>query len=429
MTTTFIIFLVTIFVTESYGHETPSPSPLPSGFLGAWRSNPEYAVIGPGFGLTLSIHPLTFKASEGMENSTGWYMEQLFVDGSPIDQSIQQFWVSGSDLVYCGHLLNFFKALNTFDPSQPLSGYIRFPMRLQQQSDVMISWSSDDAPMSWTLQLSEDKSTLLSTAQLPDTAGVIHLRANFTRIESDPVTALITHTSIHGQGVVLQGLPPPCNLTIQGSGAKGRACPFHRRIKEMEGSAPRRPRSSPPLSYCAVLNRYHNVTLRFTNNTEEQTVDVTLSAQPQDGMRLDQTYLALGIMPAWPGMTGMDIVLGYQGPGGSSCVRSMYAQQYIGTPVDNPSQVISKTSVTIEVQTNTLTVAFTRPWSTGAWDLSKGPLFPSPEQGGGYPIVAFALGRAGSTCSEAPQYHGGARGVHGFYWPDPLQALPESMYC
>ena len=185
--------------------------------------------------------------------------------------------------------------------------------------------------------------------------------------------------------------------------------------------------------HCYLLNPALGYKLRHTWHTGNQTVDVLFSAKirPGDGGgRADNSWVGLGVFPNWPAMQGMDVVLGYMAhtPGASAapvgCVRAMYAEYYVGTPVDNANQTLTSTKVW--TSGDEVFVQYTRAWDTGYQNYAA-PAFQTA------PVVSFAVGQAAATCDAggAAQlgYHFGARGSMGWLWPDPGAMLPESMKC
>jgi hypothetical protein len=169
--------------------------------------------------------------------------------------------------------------------------------------------------------------------------------------------------------------------------------------------------------------------VEYTYNTATEAVDVMLSAatiaQPASA-----SWIAIGFMPAWPSMLGMDIVLGYIGQKtGDVCIRSMFAEYNTGTPVENTLQVVEPVSISTSSNDRVLHMQFSRPWTTGNWDLSLGPVFNESYPFIPIPIIAWALGAAPESCAADPLYHAGARGTHGFNWPAPTSAIIPEAFC
>jgi len=418
----------------------PVPAPLPSGFIGAWSGHPDYTPMGP------LVDPLNFtiQAMEGTSGST-WLMYDHF-SGYMGHDSKQQFWVestyvngdsgpANSTLTYCGALKNFFVY------SQP--NYVQVSMVEVMRNDTFIAWNLTGQPSpgwsvtgQWTLQLLDDD-TMQSTYQMPYDMAT-HLDVTFKRVKTVAVP--------EAKRPPWFGFAAPCyNFTSESKCPLGYTHgkpPAHiqalidsnaqKKMEEAKHRAAAATAAPKPPSYlgfdnCYLINRALNYTVRWTMRNAEQMVDVVFSATPLAADGASTHFVALGISPNWPLMQNMDVVMGYfaQNNNTEGCVRSMYAEYSVGTPVDNEkNQTITNRKVWKEG--GTVYVGFSRPFATGHLAILNPSASTEPWV---LPSISFAIGKAADTCASRPHYHYGNRGTYGFFWTDASIALPDTMKC
>lgn len=212
---------------------------------------------------------------------------------------------------------------------------------------------------------------------------------------------------------------PVTGLSYARSGLKeeAKAAP----TQETSASSSTTPEASANYKHCYVLNPTLNVSISWTVQELTSSIDIQMSAPLSI---VTGNFLALGFQPSFPAMEGADIVLGFPASNTpSGCVLSMYADQFVGTPIANPLQVISKTNVITENRTQLLHVQFSRPLNTGHHNITLSTL-PVPSF-----TIMWAIGPAPSTCSGTPSYHGPTRGVRCIDWLRPATIFPEFMKC
>lgn len=411
---------------------------LPTGFVGHWHGDPDYSVLGPlPFGFNFSIAPLS------NSNGNAWLMEDVFT-GNVVPNSTQHFWVLSNDegtngtLTYCGVLLGFF--------SGPQRVAAEFLLTIQSPNQMQWNLTSigGNTELSglWTLTLSSSNNVLTSHFELP--VGVVHLDASFNRVSTDPRPYL----SSEGAALADLGAVPfwKCNFTkgskvipfeeaIAGTKEKAQsACPYgySRTSKLMQSpaasAAPRTLHKTllGEYEFCYIINPALNVTLAWNWNTSTQAIDVLFGANVAKTGRLSPSsqYIALGIFPSWPGMVGMDIVMGHGAGAHQGCVRNLYAEYYVGRPVENNNQTITDTMFATSGN-GMHYIGFSRPWNTGHHNLN------GPYTMRQLPSVSWAIGEVDSptNCSSTFHYHGGTRGTYGVWWQDPTTVLPDYMKC
>jgi hypothetical protein len=311
--------------------------------------------------------------------------------------------------------------------------------------------SEDNAPWHvpwtglWTLTLKANGTQLESTFMLP-AQTVVHFSALYNRVGDQAPIALPASLASNATDCRLPFDGVPAAVSAASAASPGRAsrrrgsgkCPFGFDRDALPNTAANARKALASVAaaheYCYLVNPALNFSVAWNWNTSDETVDIVVTTTALPGDPSDH-YIALGFYPQWPAMQGMDIALGYLTfdaatgmPAG--CVRSMYAEYYVGTPVANPSQKLSKKSVW--TANGLLHIGFSRPWVSGHTDLSRG-------ENGGIPVISFATGRvarpiaAGNgtsdVCSGEPQYHGGHRGTYGMLFPQPSAAMPDFMKC
>lgn len=104
------------------------------------------------------------------------------------------------------------------------------------------------------------------------------------------------------------------------------------------------------------------------------------------------------------------------------CVRTMYANENVGVPVDDNTLSVSNTAMSYSG--GVLTMTFTRPMNSGHNPI--GPDAPNPFQ---QPLLMWGLGPAPNLCTDAPNYHGFNRGVHPVSYLNPTGFFPPVQQC
>lgn len=451
----------------------PARAALPTGFEGHWTGNTTYTPMGP---LTTTFNFSILPVAWGRGNV--WLMSDVF-DGYLGRTSSQQFWVQSNDdgtkgnLTYCGILRNFYDV-----PGRNVQTVqVWFELKLQNATRMHWYMGGPYWTGDWVLNLEDKGRTLRSTFSMP--AGTAeHFHATYRRAAGDAspyVPASVRAAA--AEATTTHHFNPPCNSTWSDAAAPavvaaapatanepqpadvpvcprgytaadGPMPPFVKKLLKArqeakaaaavaeEAAAAAQAAQPKPRAYngrtyehCWLINPALNFTMRYTWNISAQTAHVLFSMSPprnHDGTAFNDIdvhnmYAAVGVMPNFPGMQNMDIVMGhFAGPSGGACVRSMYAKWYVGTPVDDPlNQTITDTALWHDG--HALYVQYTRPWNTGHHDLNNTNFQ-------GIPSISFAVGRAPSNCSASPHYHGWHRGTYGFMFPQP-DAVPAFMKC
>jgi hypothetical protein len=432
--------------------------PLPSGFIGHWSVNVSTfatTVVGPMTLLNFTVLPLPGS------NGTRWLMRHDFAAHYALQGSKQQFWVSSvgsgasatSNNTYCGYLNDF---IDKFGPAP-----IEVNLTEAARASNMIQWNlgNNNFPFNgtWTMRLSDDNTQLHSHFVLPDEMAD-HLVAQYTLVSADPWEFIDDETKLmllRSKEANPNEFQPPCNWTFTMPPQPSSATASAQRpaTKKSKGGCPlgfggsvasmsERLRASEPVrkvmpeaavrlghqyEHCHLVNDEMQYVVAWDWKTDTKTVNIAVSARPppQAGLEASTQYVALGFNPQWPYMQGMDIVMGYMGAGGGDvCIRSMFAEYSVGTPVDNPSQELTGHFLGFNITANTLEMRFERPWNTGHQDLNMD--WTGRVQA---PVLAFAMGNAATNCTSRPHYHFGQRGVYGMLWNDPLHSFPEHMKC
>ena len=401
-------------------------SALPSGFVGQWAGVPDYAVVGP-----IGLFNFTVTELEG-SGGNGWLMEDTFNGSYLIRSTVQHFWVlSSSDgtsgnLTYCGVLRGFFDMYGDND--------VDVVFALVKQSGTVMQWTSAELGATWTLTLSGDGNILTSYVQMPP--PVVHLQVRMERVTGSPRISK-THVgmrSISSGHVCNFSSALSSSLHVSHSTSRASAtpqkkiCPYAARMRQMvvdsEAADSKKKQRAGEYQHCYVLNKPLNITIQWTWDAVAKSIHVLFSGkvdEPSETGAVFQ-YLALGIWPNWPAMQGMDIVLGYPTAASGGCVRSMYAEEFVGTPVDNEKNQ-TLTNRELMYANGTVNIRFTRPWNTGHHNLAQYTLWPN------LPVVSWAIGAAGASCTDSPHYHFGKRGTYGMWWQSPSAALPAYLKC
>jgi hypothetical protein len=467
-------------------------TPLPTSWIGHWHGIPEYSSTGPklqsGGGISFTVAAIDenhwFVEDTVGESLSLFHSQQQFFMNS-FDNGAEGSYGRAE---YCGWLAGYYLNMPHHGPvfnmvittMSELAMTFKYNKSMQANATLWMPWNVEW----WWTRLDND--TMTSFIQLPSGPEyyINHLLVNLTRVSHDPMPYL----SATGRAAVLNKatqpqcnftswpipLPPQPNQTSAGPldtaldggkfdprimcphGFTNLNLPMPQFVKDR--LAARRRMDLPTLGdddagsdretvapltsgtfadshasrqyqYCVRVNTFHNFTVEYTYNTQTQSVDVMLSARPQS-QPASASWIAIGIMPAWPSMLGMDIVLGYFGQiSREACIRSMFAEQNTGTPVENPRQMVKPVSVFTSESDKVLHMQFSRPWTTGYWDLSQGPVFNNSYPFIPIPVIAWALGAAPADCTADPSYHGAARGTHGFSWPAPKTAIIPQAFC
>lgn len=479
-------------------------NPFPTYWIGHWHGIPQYSSTGPrlqsGGGISFTVAAIDdthwfVEDTVGESLSLFHSQQQFFMHTFPNGTS-DNF---GSAL-YCGWLAGYYLNMPHAGPVFTLAitrmseTAMTFKYNKSQQSSATL-WMPWSVEWWWT---KIDNDTMTSFIQLPSGPDyyINHLLVNLTRVSADPLPYL----SAVGRAAVRDGITTAqCNFTAwpiplppqtNGTGVDGgddvwreglqldprTLCPHGFTASDgpmpqfvKDRQAARRKLDLPTLGdedrsdaaaaatvpmttgllldshalrqyqYCIRVNTYHNFTVEYTYNTQTQNVDVMVSAVMWD-QPASASWIALGIMPAWPSMLGMDIILGYfpqrkpassasSSTNQSACFRSMFAEHNTGTPVDNPQQMITPVGLSTSANDQVLHMQFSRPWATGNWDLSQGPAFNASYPFIPIPIIAWAIGAAPADCTSDPSYHNAARGTHGFNWPTPKTAVIPQAFC
>jgi DOMON domain len=395
-------------------------APLPSSFEGHWFGVPTYSVLGPfpesGWNFSIVAMPPTVDFGLGESGTNRWLMSDGFGASSwAIPDSQQQFWVESDSkgiegsLIYCGVIRNFFSTV--------LSKAVRVPFKLDKQSENEMAWcirtspTSSDCHVRWTMTLLQNGTVLHSRLRMPN--PVYHFEVYLHRIAADATPFL----SESARAIVKQGLPPPCNLTTSNRLPPQLVCPHMQRERAAAAAAAKK---SDDYAHCYMPNPVVDYRLEWTMNNDEKTVSVRISIPAGD----KRQWVALGLQPDFPLMHGMDIALGYLDESHQGCVRSMYADApVVGVPVDYSGQKLIDTKA--EVAEDRLFVSFTRPFQTGHHNISSLPTILQSEEF----TIAWAAGRAPSSCTAPPLYHGIDRGTLIIDWAAPQLTWPNSMKC
>eukprot|EP00672_Neobodo_designis_P007733 CAMPEP_0174856732 /NCGR_PEP_ID=MMETSP1114-20130205/36185_1 /TAXON_ID=312471 /ORGANISM="Neobodo designis, Strain CCAP 1951/1" /LENGTH=443 /DNA_ID=CAMNT_0016091537 /DNA_START=28 /DNA_END=1359 /DNA_ORIENTATION=+ len=414
---------------------------LPRGFVGEWSGNPTHTVFGPLNGpFNFSIHDVN--GTDG----TMWLMQDFF-NGYLGTTSVQQFWVKSfvdpstgdatSNLTYCGDLQDFFvSAKGGAFVQVNLTEVVRTPGVMQWHltaSQVNAPWNVPWSGL-WTLTLLSP-TRLKSEFMLPEGTAV-HFSVVYNRTGDAAPVPLPATLSDSTCRLPFDGVGSNSAQTRVGSleaVAKKRRCPLgYDKVLESEVAGARHRRALAPIAaaheHCYLVNPALNFSVAWNWNVDTQTIDVVVTTTAPG---MDDRYVAIGFFPQWPAMQGMDIALGYLTHDAATgaptgCVQSLYAQEYVGTPVPNPTQALTNTSVW--TADGLMHVAFTRPWASGHTNLTAPP-------NDGIPAMSYAVGTVASpeagkgACGGVPQYHGGRRGTYGVLWNYPQGALPEHMKC
>lgn len=393
---------------------------LPPTFLGAWAGVPTVSTLGPwDQALQFNIDPFS---------GGGWLMSDTMNSSSDtIPYSVQRFYVNESTyvLTYCGALRNFFST----NQSENATVAVWLLPQLASWTDKSLSWCLSNggcSALQWTLTL-VDADTLLVSVVLSD--PVQHLLVTLTRTATE-------HTAAAAYGASAGAMPSPephaCvygplsfdaaarlpagHPAVPGASLKA-MCPYQRRQPVSPAPAVV---SDPPASFCYVLNSALGYRLSWVNNAAAGTVSITISAPLPPN-----SWISLGFQDQrnFPFMQGADIVLGYAGSPG--CVRTMFANAAVGTPVDDSTLTITNSSV--EYSGGVLTLSFTRPLNSGHNPLPVvDPALPQAR-----PLLMWATGAtaANATCATVPGYHRAARGLHSVWFPDGTLTFPDVMAC
>ena len=464
---------------------------LPSSWLGHWHGVPTYTSAGPRLqsagGISFTIAAID-DSHWFMEDNVGdainlyhsqqQFFIQAYENGTDENYGLAEYcgWLAGYYLNMPHHGPVFNMALTRMSSDAMTFKYNK---SMQAQATLWMPWNVE-----WWWNMI-DNNTMTSFIQLPSGPeySINHVLVNLTRISADPMP----HLSAQGRAIVeSKQTKSVCNFTrwpiplppqsatkeeldtaLDGDKPDPRIMCPHGFTSESHGPMPqfikdrlnaRRQLGLPTLGdnpdddgpqvtpattsehlnshatrqyqYCIRLSTFHNFTVEYTYNTQTQAVDVMLSGRPKF-QAASASWIAIGIMPAWPSMLGMDIVLGYfaQSNTTQACTRSMYAAHNAGTPVDNPSQQVTPVSIFTSSSDEVLHMQFSRPWRTGNWDLSLGPVFNESYPFIPIPVVAWSMGPAPADCTSDPHYHNAARGTHGFSWPAPKSAIIPQAFC
>ena len=411
-----------------------SDAALPAAMLGYWQGVPQYSPLGPWPGLfNFSILALPYV---GNGSSETWLMSDNFNSDFPlVPCSQQQFWVvEGQGVTYCGSLRNFF--------SSTLPGPIRVFFAECGVTPTSIKWCIENVSVTWTLTLSADLQSLQSQVILP--APVKHLQVNMTRASVTPAH-LDVAAKVQSMSLDFDPLKPPCNLSfpifenpsfeptppnqlvrcpISGLTAPASQNPHkpqemnHLLHQEHAPAAAAARANAAKYQHCYVLNPEVNIQLAWNFNKAADTVDIQIAA-PLSKVS-NTSYLAIGFQPEFPGMIGADIALGYMTGPTDFCLRTMYAAEYVGTPVDSDSMTIFHPLVGVDQGQRF--VSFTRPLQTGNHNITDGiGLDPF--------TIMWASGAAPSNCVNNPSYHANIRGVRCINWEFPSTVFPDFMKC
>ena len=464
---------------------------VPRGFIGSWWGVPSYTSVGPhletGGGVNFTIHQI---------NESFWFMEDS-VGRSTSMRNSRQFWhirsvansSGGRDTSlfnrYFGYLQSWYRTMphgghvNDFHSTKVTDTEMTFlyTPAMQSTARLWLPWNIE-----WWLTLAPNGASMENWLKLP--AGPEyshhHFYANMTKVSDDPAVlsspetlemvarlrrreplppappavplevlrrtplrcpravaaaAAASADSVASVKVKDEATPPAAGQPLAAAAALAEPSTGNNNRNEIDAAAaPRK------FQACVVLNKYHDLRVRFNYRKATRDVEVLVSGVPR-AQAAANSWIAVMIMNAWPSMLGGDVILGHfdfsgggAGGGGApptACVRSMYAASNAGTPVPNPKQVLSNGRVFTgrnQDGNETINMAFTRPWRTGNWDLEQGPSWNASYPFIPLPTISWAMGRAPRSCDDAPMYHFGARGTHGWSWPHPsLAIIPESM--
>mmetsp|Transcript_11430 Transcript_11430/g.35529 ORF Transcript_11430/g.35529 Transcript_11430/m.35529 type:complete len:456 (-) Transcript_11430:204-1571(-) len=419
-------------------------APLPrNNWVGRYAGVPTFTPAGP------MATPLNFSITE-VEGTDGsmWLMEHFFEHTYLAQGSHQQFWVNSfldpvtnkatSNLTYCGQLRGFNAMAGDL-------AFVQVNMTEVKRNDTHMEWHLNPQPVAqpqifhqgnwtgkWTLTLVDGGSKIISHFMMPR-GEAQHAHIVFHRIDdSKPTIPKPTKMDETLCRVKFAGLIGGPNWDTKGATkARFGSCPlgFEARRDYLIGAGPAVSKLDDEFQYCYMANRFLNFTVAWNwkpggSNDVEFVITTTATGT-------DDRYVAIGFFPQWPAMQGMDIALGYLTHDAATgaptgCVQSLYAQEYVGTPVPNPTQALTNTSVW--TADGLMHVAFTRPWASGHTNLTAPP-------NDGIPAMSYAVGTVASpeagkgACGGVPQYHGGRRGTYGVLWNYPQGALPEHMKC
>eukprot|EP00008_Paramoeba_atlantica_P007518 CAMPEP_0201480250 /NCGR_PEP_ID=MMETSP0151_2-20130828/4765_1 /ASSEMBLY_ACC=CAM_ASM_000257 /TAXON_ID=200890 /ORGANISM="Paramoeba atlantica, Strain 621/1 / CCAP 1560/9" /LENGTH=404 /DNA_ID=CAMNT_0047862045 /DNA_START=113 /DNA_END=1327 /DNA_ORIENTATION=- len=384
---------------------------LPKGFYGYWQGIPNYSPLGPfDQYLNFTIEP----------TARGWLMKDFFGVDSDMIPGSYQTWrvvagqdngVTGGYLTYDGYIENFF--------SYP--GPVQVVFNETAETDDQVEWcwfvpqySIVGDRMCWTLTLTNNGNGLTSHLYLA--SPVTHLHVDYKRLGS-----LHDLTPVEEPPMLSEEVPaadPPADTPA--------ACPYKKNVLPSSPSGvppttvsgprslatPHTRRLAENYDWCYVLNPSVQYSLAWTLSDTSLAVSISV--------RQTQTnqWVGLGIGNIFPGMIDGDVVLGYP-TDQSGCVRSMFVNVYVGTPVDQTEQVITDTSVVQE--DGYITVSWVRALDTGHHNITTDDTNTQ---------IMWATGQSpGNSCTSDPFYHLNTRGNRMVIWRDPTPMFLDFMKC
>ena len=430
---------------------------------GNWHGHPSATTIGPvRHDLNLSVVKADAQNSGGAAFNAGSWALRHNLAFTALKGTWQLFWVQNDvstsgltttspagNMSYCTLLANW------TGPAAPVNAI--FLWQRQSLSKHSVTWfyntTASQGPFpggwtgTWTLTLRNNNTQLHSFIEL---GGATHLDVTMTRtaVAQNFSSWKVLNQSLPGN------LPDVCGVTQRGqsvdssmTAAKPQsACPLGftsgsmpKFVQDKIAAKKKKAQEEEEVKAnnggyenCFVINPVMNFRVRWNWNTATKSIEVHFSANKTGD------YVALGILPQWPYMRGMDIVLGsVMQPSGLGCVQNLYAPEKLGAPISNEKQVLAanSTSAWLTDGGQTINVKFTRPWNTGHHNLktyrARGPTRPNLgwelafAQG---PIYATG-GEASTTCAFIPGYHSPVnRGVAALNWFQP-ELMPEFKKC
>eukprot|EP00730_Choanoeca_flexa_P019144 TRINITY_DN9341_c0_g1_i2.p1 TRINITY_DN9341_c0_g1~~TRINITY_DN9341_c0_g1_i2.p1 ORF type:complete len:374 (+),score=41.18 TRINITY_DN9341_c0_g1_i2:58-1179(+) len=352
---------------------------VPNAFLGRWQGQVQTSPIGP------IGRPYTFDI---IETSYGWLMSDEFLDNSTIDGSKQQFYVyRNGTMKYCGLLANFFK-----HGAVPITTIFYD----NDSTDTQLSWCmrGTNCTSSWTI--TNKSGSLHSVFYHPQ--PVKHLEVDLDYIgpapQDAPPSICTAKREISDRRAPGKSHYGTANVMLGRDGAKEKR--YH---------------------FCYKLNKALDVRLNWTLTDSYLTATISTSR-----LRFPQySWIAIGFMPEFPTMQGMDIVMGYVTYHGA-CIRTMYAEQPVGTPIDSHFNISKQR---ISATDGVLSLSFTRPLTTGHTSIPTEPQpLPNPSN-----QIMWAIGAAPTSCSGLPGYHFSDRGARAMDWTSADAMFSDSLKC
>lgn len=446
---------------------------LPKSFNGTWLGTPSFNVIGP---YAYPSYVFSISASP-----SGDYLLEVNIRYDSIEEvnGYQRFYLRGSGaqagkLWYCGSLSNFADGLEL---TQHQYEALSFPDKDDNAVTFCLDKHGNDNDSlnfpfypnckgcecsNWTLTYDDSSSTLSSSLVM---SGSNHLLVERMQRLGDPPAVDDSEMPSHDedfkcefeqggrdseaiersidnlqQRAIVNGCPHMRALKKRDFRHESKAGDLHETNHINEKKKPKqlemyiRP-SDRTYSYCYILNTYTDYRIAWSIDEEKEEISLQVSAPL---VHKDDTWVAVGFRPMSRsiepkmaafetgrhynfGMKGADIVVGSINKG----VRTMYASDYVGEPVTDPSLTLINS--TVDIVDNRVIVSFTRSYYGGHLAENFGinvSIVTSLND------ILWAVGSDGDSGNGSGcEYHGNMRGMRPLNWTHPEVAMMDNWKC